>query len=110
MNGGAKRREEERSHAKGAEGAEGRAGHGLKRMGEDFFCCSKEGEGSHGDTGSAEGKRGGKVEGNVYQLMRTRPSTKSKWRSLLRTCCWCSRASAAIQMSFSGIGVPAMRK
>ena len=37
MNGGAKRREEERSHAKGAEGAEGKAGHGLKKIGEDVL-------------------------------------------------------------------------
>ena len=51
-----------RSHAKGAEGAEGAEGKGRPPIEEDWgrcFCCSKEREGSHGDTGSAEGKGGG---------------------------------------------------
>ena len=37
MNGGAERREEERSHAKGAEGAERKAGHGWGMMEDDVL-------------------------------------------------------------------------
>ena len=37
MNGGAKRREEERSHAKGAEDAERKAGHGWGMMEDDVL-------------------------------------------------------------------------
>ena len=37
MNGGAKRREEERSHAKGAEDAERKAGHGWGKMEDDVL-------------------------------------------------------------------------
>jgi hypothetical protein len=47
MNGGAKRRKEGRAHAKGAEDAERKAGHRLKKMEEDVFagCGSQPPEG-----------------------------------------------------------------
>ena len=40
MDVGAKRREWGRAHAEGAKGAEGKAGHRLKKIGEDVFAAT----------------------------------------------------------------------
>ena len=54
MNGGAKRREEERSHAKGAEDAEGKGRPRIEEDGVRFFLLQQRGGGlsrRHGERG-----------------------------------------------------------